>query len=80
MKIVLLVRLMNVIIICFLFPSPSIGSEVINSEMVYFPKGEFEMGSPTGQGKKNEHPKHKVYLNAFYLDKYEVTFSDFEFY
>lgn len=50
------------------------------SEMVYFPEGEFEMGSPEGDGKKNERPKHKVYLKDFYLDKYEVTFSDFETY
>ena len=56
------------------------GDEGDNPEMVYFPEGEFEMGSREGTGKKNEHPKHKVYLNAFYLDKFEVTFSDFEAY
>ncbi len=38
------------------------------------------MGSPNGTGKKNEYPKHKVYLNAFYLDRFEVTFADFEAY
>ena len=38
------------------------------------------MGSPKGTGKKNEYPNHKVYLDAFYLDRFEVTFADFEAY
>lgn len=33
------------------------------------------MGSPDGQGNRDEHPRHKVYLDAFYVDKYEVTSS-----
>jgi formylglycine-generating enzyme required for sulfatase activity len=49
-----------------------------NSEMAYFPAGEFQMGSPEEEGKSNEHPQHKVYLDEFYLDRYEVTFKDFE--
>ena len=59
---------------------PSFGNEISSQEMVHFPAGEFEMGSPKGTGKKNEYPKHKVYLNAFYLDRFEVTFADFEAY
>jgi len=59
---------------------PSFGNEVLNREMVHFPAGEFEMGSPKRTGKKNEYPNHKVYLDAFYLDKFEVTFTDFEAY
>jgi formylglycine-generating enzyme required for sulfatase activity len=46
-------------------------------EMAFFPAGEFEMGSLKGEGKSNEHPKHAVYLDAFYLDKLEVTFQNF---
>ena len=49
-------------------------------EMAYFPAGEFEMGSPDEEGKASEHPRHNVYLDAFYIDKYEVTFKDFEEY
>ncbi len=49
-------------------------------EMAHIPAGEFEMGSPKDEGKSNEHPSHKVYLDAFYIDKYEVTFKDFEAY
>ena len=41
--------------------------------MVLIPAGEFWMGSPDGEGDKDEHPRHKVALSAFYLDKYEVT-------
>jgi formylglycine-generating enzyme required for sulfatase activity len=41
--------------------------------MVLVPAGEFMMGSPDGEGDKDEHPRHKVALSAFYLDKYEVT-------
>ena len=50
------------------------------SDMVHIPAGEFDMGSPEGEGKKNEQPSHKVYLDAYYIDKYEVTFKDFEEY
>ena len=48
--------------------------------MAYFPAGEFEMGSDDGTGSDDERPRHKVYLDAFYLDRYETTFKDFEEY
>jgi acetoin utilization deacetylase AcuC-like enzyme/formylglycine-generating enzyme required for sulfatase activity len=40
-------------------------------EMVLIPAGWFEMGSR--QGKTNESPVHKVWVNAFLMDRYEVT-------
>lgn len=46
--------------------------------MVLIPAGEFWMGAPDGEGDKDEHPRHKVALGAFYLDKYEVTNRRFE--
>lgn len=46
--------------------------------MVLIPAGEFMMGSPDGEGDKDEHPQHRVGLSAFYLDKYEVTNRRFE--
>jgi formylglycine-generating enzyme required for sulfatase activity len=49
-------------------------------EMAYFPEGEFQMGSHEKKGKSNEHPQHRVLLDAFYLDKHEVTFKNFEAY
>jgi formylglycine-generating enzyme required for sulfatase activity len=41
--------------------------------MVLIPAGEFWMGSPDGEGTKDEHPRHQVSLDAFSMDKFEVT-------
>ena len=48
-------------------------SPVDGMEMVYVPAGEFLMGSPEGEGSDDEHPQHTVYLDAFWIDKTEVT-------
>ena len=39
--------------------------------MVLIPAGEFRMGSTAGDN--DEKPVHSVYVDAFYMDKYEVT-------
>jgi formylglycine-generating enzyme required for sulfatase activity len=39
--------------------------------MVHVPAGEFTMGSDAGEG--DEKPVHTVYVDAYYIDKYEVT-------
>ena len=39
--------------------------------MALIPAGEFQMGS--NDGGNDEKPVHTVYLDAFYIDKYEVT-------
>jgi eukaryotic-like serine/threonine-protein kinase len=36
------------------------------------------MGSPDGVGDQDEHPQHQVYLDAFYIDKYPVTFDQYD--
>ena len=77
---VFVIQLLYIFISLFSFLKPSYGNEVLDRDMVYFSAGEFEMGSPKGTGKKNEYPNHKVYLDAYYLDKFEVTFADFEAY
>lgn len=41
------------------------------SEMILIPAGEYTMGSDSGE--KNERPAHQVYLDAYFIDKYEVT-------
>jgi formylglycine-generating enzyme required for sulfatase activity len=41
--------------------------------MVFVPAGEFSMGLPEGEGLDDEQPRHSVYLDAFYIDKFEVT-------
>ncbi len=40
-------------------------------EMVYVPEGSFEMGSTKGYD--DEKPVRQVYLDAYWIDKYEVT-------
>ena len=46
------------------------------AEMVLIPAGEFLMGS--NDGSSNEKPVHTVYLDAFYIDKYEVTNAQYK--
>ena len=46
--------------------------------MVLIPAGEFLMGSPEDEGAFDEHPQHVVYLDDFYIDKYEVTNAQFK--
>ena len=41
--------------------------------MVLIPAGEFWMGSPDGKGDNDEYPRHRVYLDAFYMDNFEIT-------
>src|SRR5262245_59995196 len=55
--------------------------------MVFVPAGEFSMGSDADELDRmqadrkvfgNESPRHRVYLDAFYLDTYEVTNARFQ--
>ena len=46
--------------------------------MVLIPAGDFEMGSNDKEAKDNEKPVHTVYLDAFYVDKYEVTIGQYK--
>ncbi|TEU11887.1 MAG: hypothetical protein E3J21_22510 [Anaerolineales bacterium] len=50
-------------------------SPIDGAEMVYVPAGEFTMGSD--EGSSDEQPVHAVYLDAFYIDKHEVTNAQF---
>jgi len=48
--------------------------------MMYVPEGNFWMGCNEAVDKlckENEKPYHQVYLDAFYMDKYEVTLDDY---
>lgn len=51
------------------FPAEIIGKD--GAPMVLVPAGDFMMGSDKGD--EDESPVHRVHLNAFYLDKFEVT-------
>jgi formylglycine-generating enzyme required for sulfatase activity len=50
------------------------GHTPIPPGMVVIPAGEFQMGNPfSGDGYTDELPRHAVYVDAFYMDTYEVT-------
>ena len=47
------------------------------AEMVLIPAGSFEMGDHFNEGLARERPVHMVKLDAFYMDKDEVTVGKF---
>jgi len=47
----------------------------IPSGMAFIPAGTFQMGDTFNEGYSSELPVHSVYLDAYYMDKYEVTKS-----
>ncbi len=47
-------------------------------EMVRIPAGEFQMGSNDSEAYEDEQPVHTVYLDEFYIDKYEVTNAQYK--
>lgn len=49
----------------------------IGYELVLIPAGEFTMGSPDGEGLDDEHPQHRVHLDACYLGVTEVSNGQF---
>jgi formylglycine-generating enzyme required for sulfatase activity len=47
-------------------------------EMVLIPGGDFWMGSPEEVGMSPEWPRHKVGIDSFFIDKYPITFTQFD--
>ena len=45
----------------------------VPDDMAYIPDGEFDMGDHSGDGPGNELPVHTVYVDAFFMSKYEIT-------
>lgn len=68
----------SILHILFIFCLLIFDSNGEESGMVFIPAGEFLMGST--DGKHDEQPPHQVYLDAFYIDRYETTGKDFEEY
>ena len=60
-------------------------SEVDQMEQIFIPAGEFIMGSTDREAKQTEDggraypeiPQHTVYLDGYWMDKYEVTTSQY---
>jgi|GEM_PF-1004056 len=61
-------------------PGTKIGDVAINpkdgAEMVWVPAGEFLMGSNGGD--REEKPQHNVYLDGYWMYKYEVTVAQYK--
>ena len=51
-------------------------SRTTYTDMVMIPAGDFRMGSYSGGS--DEKPVHTVYVDAFYMDKYEVTNAQYK--
>ena len=54
-------------------PKQTIGKD--GAAMVLIPAGEFQMGNNDGSG--DEKPVHTVYIDDFYMDRYEVTSAQY---
>ena len=57
---------------------PSTIWERYGAKMVLIPAGDFQMGSNDSQAYDDEKPVHTVYVDAFYMDTYEVTNAQFK--
>lgn len=56
----------------------AVGATADAKDMILIPSGDFLMGSDSANNySRAESPAHKVYTNAFYIDVYEVTNSQF---
>ncbi|HEU0119576.1 MAG TPA: formylglycine-generating enzyme family protein [Bryobacteraceae bacterium] len=47
-------------------------------DFLLVPAGAFKMGDNFGDGESRERPVHQVYLDAYYIGKYEVTNGDWK--
>ena len=53
-------------------------SSISPEDMVLIPAGEFIMGTDSKGANADQKPAHTVYLDAFYIDKHEVTNAEYE--
>jgi formylglycine-generating enzyme required for sulfatase activity len=74
-KALYLLIVLTIILGCRRVKEPADTTEVITTktgiEMVKIPEGWFDMGS--GSGSPDESPAHKVWVDSFLMDKYELT-------
>ncbi len=70
-------------ILSLCIPSPAVALEPATTGrdgagMVLIPAGEFIMGPPDNEPGSDGNPLRRVYLRAFYIDKYEVTNDQYQ--
>ena len=68
------VRLLLIAVCCQLF-SAFAQEPSAPSDMTYIPSGEFIMGND--EGTPTERPAHRVYLDAYYIARHEVTNAEY---
>lgn len=58
----------------------AVGERRINqlNEAALIPAGCFWMGASDSEGEPDERPRHKVYVDAFYMDRYEVSAGQYK--
>lgn len=49
----------------------------LDYELALVPSGEFLMGSSEGEGRDDEHPQHKIFLDAYYIGVTAVNNAQF---
>jgi formylglycine-generating enzyme required for sulfatase activity len=57
---------------------PNYDTDVMGIEWIDVPAGEFLMGDNFNEGLNNELPVHQVYLDAYRVSKYEITFEQYD--
>jgi len=72
----ILIFIFAVIIVVIIGIGAFLGSLPGSINRILIPAGEFTMGS--NKGNDNEKPAHQIYLNSYYIDKYEVTNAQYE--
>jgi formylglycine-generating enzyme required for sulfatase activity len=69
------------LILIFLLSLSCRSQKVINDgygDYVFIPAGPFEMGDNFKEGRSDEMPVHTVYLDVYYIGKYEVTNGEYK--
>ncbi|MCX8042669.1 MAG: formylglycine-generating enzyme family protein [Desulfobacterota bacterium] len=59
-------------------PPPAHDPPAPYPDMIFIPAGECLIGDSIGDGKTDERPAHSVFLDAFYIDRYEVTNKQYQ--
>jgi len=57
---------------------PNFDVNVVNIQWAYIPAGEFMMGDNFNEGDADEQQVHAVYLDEYYISRYEITFTQYE--
>ncbi|MFC2137487.1 SUMF1/EgtB/PvdO family nonheme iron enzyme [Bacteroidota bacterium] len=77
----LLIIVFFITFINLIYNSPIIAQTIINDgygDFMLVPAGEFLMGDNTNEGYFSERPVHTVYVDSFYIGKYEMTNGEFK--